>query len=72
MDSSLKVSEAAAMLGISKSTLHRLESRGLVIPRYTPGGHRRYDTNQVLNLKKDLRSMGKVQLGASLTGVDFT
>jgi excisionase family DNA binding protein len=34
--------EATAYLGISLSTLGRIESQGLLIPFRTPGGHRRY------------------------------
>jgi excisionase family DNA binding protein len=34
--------EAIAYLGISLSTLGRIENQGLLIPFRTPGGHRRY------------------------------
>lgn len=34
--------EAATYLGISLSTLNRIEKRGLLVPFRTPGGHRRY------------------------------
>ncbi len=34
--------EATAYLGISLSTLGRIERQGLLIPFRTPGGHRRY------------------------------
>jgi len=33
---------ATAYLGISLSTLGRIERQGLLIPFRTPGGHRRY------------------------------
>ena len=39
---------AATYLGISLSTLHRIEKQGLLVPFRTPGGHRRYDL-QMLN-----------------------
>jgi len=35
--------EAVAYLGISLSTLNRIEKEGRLIPFRTPGGHRRYD-----------------------------
>ena len=34
--------EAADYLRISLSTLNRMESRGIIRPLRTPGGHRRY------------------------------
>lgn len=40
--------EAGAYLGISLSTLHKIEKKGLIVPFRTPGGHRRYD-KQMLN-----------------------
>lgn len=35
--------EAGAYLGVSLSTLHKIEKTGLIVPFRTPGGHRRYD-----------------------------
>lgn len=35
--------EAGDYLGISLSTLHKIEKKGLLVPFRTPGGHRRYD-----------------------------
>lgn len=35
--------EAGEYLGISLSTLHKIEKEGLLVPFRTPGGHRRYD-----------------------------
>lgn len=34
--------EAANVLGVSIRTLYRWEDDGLISPRRTPGGHRRY------------------------------
>jgi excisionase family DNA binding protein len=34
--------EAVEYLGISLSTLNRIEKQGLLVPFRTPGGHRRY------------------------------
>ena len=39
----LTAKEAVAYLGISLSTLNRIEKEGGLIPFRTPGGHRRYD-----------------------------
>jgi DNA-binding transcriptional MerR regulator len=39
----LTAKEAVTDLGISLSTLHKVEKQGLLIPFRTPGGHRRYD-----------------------------
>jgi len=39
----LTAKEAVAYLGISLSTLHKVEKKGMLIPFRTPGGHRRYD-----------------------------
>jgi excisionase family DNA binding protein len=40
--------EAVDYLGISLSTLNRIEKQGLLVPFRTPGGHRRYD-QEMLN-----------------------
>jgi len=39
--------EAADYLGISLSTLHKIEKQGALVPFRTPGGHRRYDTSML-------------------------
>ena len=39
----LTAKEAAAYLGISLSTLNRIEKEARLVPFRTPGGHRRYD-----------------------------
>lgn len=41
-DRLLTAKEAVAYLGISLSTLHKVEKQGLLNPFRTPGGHRRY------------------------------
>ncbi len=38
----LTAREAVEFLGISLSTLNRIEKQGLLVPFRTPGGHRRY------------------------------
>lgn len=39
--------EAVSYLGISLSTLNRIESQGMLVPFRTPGGHRRYDVSML-------------------------
>ena len=38
----LTARDAVEYLGISLSTLNRVEKQGLLVPFRTPGGHRRY------------------------------
>ncbi|GMR09988.1 MAG: hypothetical protein BMS9Abin28_0809 [Anaerolineae bacterium] len=38
----LTARDAVEFLGISLSTLNRIEKQGLLVPFRTPGGHRRY------------------------------
>ncbi|MGI0483159.1 MerR family DNA-binding transcriptional regulator, partial [Geminocystis sp. CENA526] len=40
--------------GVSTSTLRRWETEGILIPERTANGHRRYDLNQLLGVKKEL------------------
>lgn len=50
--SKLSISEAAKLKGVSVSTLRRWEAEGILIPERTANGHRRYDLNQLLGIKK--------------------
>ena len=43
----LNARQAAEYLGISLSTLGRVEREGFLIPFRTPGGHRRYRINML-------------------------
>lgn len=52
--SKLSISEAAKLKGVSVSTLRRWEAEGILIPERTLNGHRRYDLNQLLGIKKEL------------------
>jgi hypothetical protein len=45
------ITEAAAKLNLSPSTLRRLEKLGQVSPGRTPGGHRRYTEEQLEDLR---------------------
>ncbi len=38
----LTARDAVEYLGVSLSTLNRIEKQGLLVPFRTPGGHRRY------------------------------
>jgi excisionase family DNA binding protein len=54
--------EAVEYLGISLSTLHKIEKQGLLVPFRTPGGHRRYDRkmlDEYLEASKYGRRHGK-------------
>ena len=53
----LNARQAAEYLGISLSTLRRVEREGNLIPFRTPGGHRRYRINMLdeyLELSRDI------------------
>ena len=39
--------DAVEYLGISLSTLNRIEKQGLLVPFRTPGGHRRYASDML-------------------------
>jgi excisionase family DNA binding protein len=63
MGKKLTISEAAATLGVSISTLRRWEREGRLVPERTAGGQRRYDfealhgrggSGQLLELAVDL------------------
>jgi excisionase family DNA binding protein len=43
----LTAKQAVEYLGISLSTLHKIEKKGLIVPYRTPGGHRRYDQDML-------------------------
>lgn len=47
MNDRLKTNEAAKYLGVSTSTLYRMEKRGLIEPVRTPGGQRRFLKEQL-------------------------
>ena len=58
----LTAKEAVEYLGISLSTLHKIEKKGLIVPYRTPGGHRRYDRsmlNEYLEASRSGRGNGK-------------
>lgn len=46
-DGWLSVSEAGRVLGVSRTTLLAAEEAGILVPIRTPGGHRRYDPDDL-------------------------
>jgi excisionase family DNA binding protein len=59
MANSYSSRKAAAYLGISVSTLYRLDRDGLLKPFMTPGGHRRFtqsDLDRYIETSKSMKS----------------
>lgn len=52
--SKLTISQAAKLKGVSTSTLRRWEAEGILIPERTANGHRRYELNKLLGIKKEI------------------
>jgi putative resolvase len=48
----INIEEASKLLSISKSSLRRWEREGKIFSYRTPGGHRRYDENELLKIIK--------------------
>jgi len=46
----LSLEEAAKLLGVSKSTMRRWEEEGRIKPERTPGGHRRYHSEELTQM----------------------
>lgn len=46
----LSLEEAAQLLGVSKSTMRRWEEEGRLKPERTPGGHRRYRSEELTQM----------------------
>ena len=46
----ISIEEAAKLLGVAKGTLRRWESEGKLISERTPGGHRRYRSEDILHM----------------------
>lgn len=47
MNRFISIGEAAAVLGVSITTLRRWEASGKLVAEHTAGGHRRYDLNKL-------------------------
>jgi excisionase family DNA binding protein len=61
----LNVGEAAAYLGVSAASLRNWSNQGLVPVFRTPGGQRRYSTD---DLDEFIRSMRQPTVGAAAAG----
>lgn len=62
--SMLSISEAARQLGVCPKTLRRYESRHLITPYRTPGGHRRYSMEMILGLMSNDRKQKNQPINA--------
>ncbi len=51
--------EAAKYLGISSSTIYRMEKQGLISAIKTPGGQRRFNKKIQANIKKMIQLLKK-------------
>lgn len=62
----LNIQKTAAAAGVSPSVLRLWERRGLVVPRKTPSGHRRYTQDDVSRIRdiRRLRSLQGLNLAA--------
>ena len=49
----VRISEAARMLGVSVDTLRRWEAAGKIEVERTPGGHRRYEVDQLKGIARN-------------------
>ena len=53
----LRIGEAAAYLGVSKSTLRRWDRNGCLLAQRTPGRHRRYDIHTLDSIFKKIKEL---------------
>jgi len=51
----LTAKECAAYLRVSPFTLRKMEEQGLIVPCRTPGGHRRYTLDMVVEYLENSR-----------------
>lgn len=56
MNQVLTVQEAATVVGVSTRTLRKYDRLGILPSKRTPGGHRRYDLEQLLKFKQGLQN----------------
>lgn len=57
-DKRVRISEAAAILGVSAQTLRNWEKSGRLIPQRTPGGQREYVLVEIQRLAVDVSKLG--------------
>jgi predicted site-specific integrase-resolvase len=51
MDNLISIKDASKLLGVDSKTLRRWEEKGLIEPKRTKGGHRRYSSIDLTNLQ---------------------
>lgn len=54
----LRPAEVAAMFGVDTATVSRWAARGMLTVFRTPGGHRRYDHDEVAALFEQTKDQG--------------
>ncbi len=64
----LNARDAIDYLGISLSTLNRIEKEGLLVPFRTPGGHRRYALRMLDEYLESTRQRPKRSRGPASDG----
>lgn len=53
--------QAAKLLGVSTSTIYRMVDQGILSPTKTPGGQRRFDTEELASFKEASKSIAAPQ-----------
>lgn len=53
--------QAAKLLGVSTSTIYRMVDQGILSPTKTPGGQRRFDTEELASFKESSKSIAAPQ-----------
>lgn len=53
--------QAAKLLGVSTSTIYRMVDQGILSPTKTPGGQRRFDTEELASFKESSKSISAPQ-----------
>ncbi len=67
MKEMLKTKEAAEYLGVSTSTIYRMEKNNLISPIKTPGGQRRFSYFELTKIKEDSKQITAPQNPAKTT-----
>ena len=52
----ISIKEAAKIVGVSDQSLRNWERLGYVVPKKTPGGHRRYTSSDLDSILKIMQS----------------
>jgi excisionase family DNA binding protein len=59
MKDHLTITQAATVLGICVNTLRKYDRQGVIKSRLTPGGHRRFDFDDLLRFKREVQEAEK-------------